>query len=233
MKKGDFVKVSYSGWVEGQLIETTDVTLAKKEGVFDEKRKYEPAIVIVGEGHVLPGLDVAMETMKVGENKKLDLKAVEAFGERSFKFIQLVPLREFRKQKMNPMPGMMLEIEGRPAKIQSVSGGRVRVDFNHPLAGKGVQYELKVEADAKTETKKIEFLLERAFKEKGIKFTVSGTKEKTIVIDVPDTVKANQIYQVMQIIFKTEAEKYLGLKNIEYKGDKKAEKTPAKKPTKK
>jgi FKBP-type peptidyl-prolyl cis-trans isomerase 2 len=229
MKKGDFVKVSYSGWVEGQLIETTDMTLAKKEGVFDDRRKYEPAVVIVGEGHVLPGLDVAMETMKVSENKKLELKAVEAFGERSFRFIQLVPLRDFRKQKLNPMPGMMLEIEGRPAKIQSVSGGRVRVDFNHPLAGKDVQYEIKVEADAKTEAQKIEFLLERAFKEKGLKFTVSGTKDKTIVLDVPDAVKANQIYQIMQIIFKTEVEKYLGIKKVEYKGDKKVEKKPAKK----
>lgn len=225
MKKGDFVKISYSGWVEGNLIETTDVAIAKKENAYDEKRPYEPVVIVVGEGHVLTGLDKALEGMKVGEKKKLDITAVDAFGERSFKFIQLVPLREFKKQKLNPLPGMVLEIEGRPARIQSVSGGRVRVDFNHPLAGKDVQYEIKVEADAKTEAQKIEFLLERAFKDKGIKYTVSGTKEKTIVLDVPDETKANKIYQVMQIIFKTEVEKYLGVKKIEYKGEKSPEET--------
>lgn len=224
MKKGDFVKVSYSGWVEGQLIETTDIEIAKKSDAFDAKRPYEPVVIVVGEGHMMLGLDKALETMKVGEKKKLDLKPAEAFGERSFKFIQLVPLREFKKQKLNPMPGMVLEIEGRPARIQSVSGGRVRVDFNHPLAGKDVQYEIKVEADAKTETDKINFLIERAFKNKDIKFTVSGTKEKMIVVDVPDEVKANKIYQVMEMIFKTEVEKYLGIKKVEFG---KKEKKPA------
>ena len=220
MKKGDFVKISYAGWVEGELIETTEIAIAKAEGSYDSKRPYEPVVIVIGEGHVLPGIDKVLETMKVGEKKKFDIPAVDAFGERSFKLVQLIPLREFHKQKINPMPGMILEIEGRPVKIQSVSGGRVRVDHNHPLAGKGVTYEVKVESDAKTETEKINFLLERAFKEKGIKFSVAGTGDKkNITVDIPSAVKANQLYQVMQIIFKTEVERFLGLKEVKYQGD--------------
>jgi FKBP-type peptidyl-prolyl cis-trans isomerase 2 len=226
MKKGDFVKISYSGWSDGQLIETTELSVAKAQDAYDEKRPYEPVVIIVGEGHVLQGIDKALEGMKVGDKKKLDIQPLDAFGERSFKLIKLVPLREFRKQNLNPMPGMVLEVEGRPARIQSVSGGRVRMDFNHPLAGKDVQYEIKVDSDAKTETEKLEFLLERAFKEKGIKFTVSGSGEKkAIVVDVPDKIKAQNLYQVMKIIFKTEAERYLGIKEVSYKGEKSPEET--------
>ena len=226
VKQGDFVKISYAGWVDENLIETTEVAIAKKEGSYDEKRPYEPVVIVVGEGHVLPGIDKALEEMKVGEKKELDISPQDAFGERSFKLIQLVPLREFKKQNINPMPGMVFEVEGRPAKIQSVSGGRVRVDFNHPLAGKNVHYEVKVEADAKKETEKINFLLERAFKDKGVKYTTSGTGDKkTITVDAPDAVKANKLYQVMQMIFKNEAEKYLGIKDVKFKGEKSPEET--------
>jgi FKBP-type peptidyl-prolyl cis-trans isomerase 2 len=228
VKSGDFVKISYAGWVEGQLIETTELAIAKKEGAYDEKRPYEPVVIVVGEGHVLPGIDKALQTMKVGDKKKFDIPAIDAFGERSFKLIKLVPLREFKKQNINPMPGMVFEVEGRPVKIQSVSGGRVRVDYNHPLAGKDVQYEVRVEADAKSETDKINFLLERAFKDKGVKFTSSGSGDKKIItVDVPDAVKANKLYRVMEMIFKNEVEKYLGIKDVKYKGE---DKDSAKKP---
>jgi len=217
MKKGDFVKVSYSGWVGETLIETTDEKVARKEGTYDEKRVYRPTVVVVGEGMVLPGLDKGLESMKVGESKRFKLKPAEAFGERSFKLIKLVPMREFRKQNVNPFPGMVLEIEGRPARIQSVSSGRVRVDFNHPLAGKEVTYELKVEAEAKTEKDRIAFLIERDFRE-DLKFTVSGTKgRKKIVVNIPESVKGNKLYPIMTQVFKVEVDKYLGIKEVGYK----------------
>lgn len=234
MKKGDIVKVSYTGRFEDGLIETTDETIAKKEGTYNKDRTYDPAVVIVGEGQVLPGLDKALEGMKVGEEKKLELKPAEAFGERSFKLIKLVPMREFRQQKVNPFPGMVLEIEGRPAKIQSVTSGRVRVDFNHPLAGKEVEYELKLESAAKTEKEKVAYLIERAFKRE-LKFTVSGAKGKEkVIVTVPGEVSKNKYYPVMKAVLKMELEKYLGIKDVEYKEPgAKAEKPPEKKPTKK
>jgi len=218
MDKGSIVKVSYTGRVEGQLIETTDESVAKKEGAYNKNRQYKAANIVVGEGMILPGLDKALEEMKVGESRKMELKAKDAFGERSFKLIQLVPMRDFRKQNVNPLPGMVFEVEGRPAKVQSVSSGRVRVDFNHPLAGKPVEYEIKIESDAKTETEKVEFLLERAFKKVGIKFTASGTGDKKkIVVEIPTNAKADKLYKIMQMIFKVEAEKYLSVKDIEYR----------------
>lgn len=230
MKKGDIIKVSYSGKFEEGLIETTDEAVAKKENAYNKDRQYQPAIVVVGEGQVLPGLDKALEGLDVGKSKKLNLTPKDAFGERSFKLIQLVPMRQFKQQKVNPFPGMVLEIEGRPAKIQSVSSGRVRVDFNHPLAGKDVEYDLKIEAAATTEKEKITFLIERAFKEE-LKFTITGAKDKKkVTIDIPEALTKNKYYQVMKAVIKVEIDRYLGIKEVEYnEPGAKAEKKPVKK----
>lgn len=217
MKKGDFLKVSYTGWCEGSLIETNDEAVARKEKVYEKEKKYKPAIVIVGEGMVLPGLDKALEGMKVGEEKKLKLAAKEAFGERRAEMIQLVPIKEFHKQKINPIPGMVLEISGKPARIQSVSSGRVRVDFNHPLAAKPVEYEIKVEEEAKTEDDKIKYLLGRAFRDDTLKYETStdGDKKK-IVVKVPQEIRANRMYAIMRAVFKVESENYLKIKEVDY-----------------
>lgn len=220
MKKGDMVKVSYTGMVEGNLIETTDKGIAKKNDAYKEGKEYKPAVIVVGEGMVLPGLDRALEEMKVGEKKKLSLTAKDAFGERRSDMIRLVPMREFRAQKVNPFPGMVFEAEGRPARVQSVSGGRVRVDFNHPLAGKGVEYELEIEETAKTEDERVKYLLERAFKDTTLKYTMSGAKdakgERKIVVDVPEAVAKQRYYPIMRAVFKVEAQSYLGVKEVEY-----------------
>jgi len=230
MNKGDFVKVSYTGWVEGDLIETTDEAVAKKAGAYNKSGRYSAASIVVGEGMVLPGIDANIEGMKVGESKKVQLKAKDAFGERSLKLIQLVPIRDFHKQNIKPLPGMVFEVEGRPAKIQSVSSGRVRVDFNHPLAGKDVEYEIRIESSAKTETEKVAMLLERSFRKESIKFTESGTGEKKkITVDIPDSVKADKLYQIMKMVFKVEAEKYLKIKDIEYNEPKEKKEATAEK----
>ncbi len=234
MKKGDFVRVSYSGWLGENLIETTDEDLAKKEGIYSKGRRYGPTVVVVGEGMILPGIDKGLETMKLGEKKRFKLSPSDAYGERSFKLIQLVPMRDFRKQKITPMPGMILEIEGRPARIQSVTSGRVRVDFNHPLAGKELEYEVKVEGVAKNETEKIAFLIERNFRQ-NLKHRKDGKK---LTITVPVELSMSQMYPVMQAVFKVEAKKFLGVDDVvfekegESKGEIKSEKRTTKGTTK-
>ena len=51
---------------------------------------------------------------------------------------------EFKKQGMKPEVGMAITSDGTTGIIRSVSGGRVRVDFNHELAGKNLEYDIKV-----------------------------------------------------------------------------------------
>ena len=145
MEKGDIVKVSYSGYVDGKLFDTTDEELAKKEGIYNPGMKYGPVTVIVGEGMLIPGLDEALLEMEVGEERELELPPEKAFGKRDPSKIKLVPLREFKKHGINPVVGMPVTINNQVGRIVSVNGGRVLVDFNHQLAGKTVRYILKVE----------------------------------------------------------------------------------------
>ena len=146
MNKRDFITIKFDGKIAttGELFDTTSESVAKEENLYEPTKKYGPTLVIVGEGMVLPGVEKHLEEMKPGEEKEFTIKPEEAFGRRNHLLIQIVSLSKFTKENINPVPGLYITIDNRKAKIQSVSGGRVRVDFNHPLAGKELSYKLKI-----------------------------------------------------------------------------------------
>ncbi len=160
MKEGDFVKISYTGKVKGgEIFDTTDEKTAKEAGIFKKNAGYGPAIVVVGAGHVFEGLDKVLKKMKAGEKKKVTLKPEEAFGKRDAEKKQKLPLKYFKNQNVKPKQGMAVQMGGALGRIESVSGGRVTVDFNHPLAGKNLVYNVKVEEKIKKNEEKVKGLL--------------------------------------------------------------------------
>lgn len=184
MKEGSIVAVNYTGKIvaSGGVFDTTVEKKAVDAGVFSPEARYAPVIAIVGEGELLKGLDNALKEIKVGEEKTVTLSPSEAYGERNPKLIAVIPLREFKKQKMQPVPGLIVEIDERQGRVQSVSGGRVRVDFNHPLAGKELEYEVKIEREVTEAKDQVNALFEKYFgvipeKERSIK-----VKEKIVEI---------------------------------------------------
>jgi len=56
----------------------------------------------------------------------------------------MAPIRIFHEQKINPLPGYVFNFDGKIGKVVSVSGGRVLIDFNNPLSGKDVVYDVKI-----------------------------------------------------------------------------------------
>lgn len=145
--KGSFVRITYTGRIKetGELFDTTDEALAKKEGAFSPKMRYGPVTIIVGEGRVVKGLDEALEQMKVGDERVIDVPAERGFGDRSSELVKLIPLQEFKRQGFVPQQGMAITMNNLRGRVLSVNSGRVRVDFNHPLAGKTLTYQLRVE----------------------------------------------------------------------------------------
>ncbi len=144
MKKGDFIKIEYTGKIKenGKVFDTTNEETAKKEGLFNPKTTYGPTLVIIGEEKTIRGLDEELLKMKIGDKKKVEIAPEKGFGKRKPEMMKLVPLSEFKKQNINPYPGMVLNMEGLSCRVISANSGRVRVDFNHPLAGKTLVYEL-------------------------------------------------------------------------------------------
>ena len=165
MKEGSIIEIDYTGKavLTGNVFESTNEKKAIAAGIFSKENQYKPMVVVVGEGHVLQGLETALKEMKKGEEKKFLVKPEEGWGERKAGNIAVVPLKEFKKEKMQPFPGLVVEINGRQGKIQSVNGGRVRIDFNHPLAGKELEYELKIVREITAPKEQIEALYKKYF----------------------------------------------------------------------
>jgi len=146
MQKGDFVYIKYIGKIKesGEIFDLTDEEIAKKEGIYNPEFKYGEIPIIVGAGFVIKGLDEELEKMNVGEKRIVEILPEKAFGERRDDLIKLIPESEFKKQNIEPKVGEFININGISGRIVSISGGRVKVDFNHPLAGKTLVYEIEI-----------------------------------------------------------------------------------------
>ncbi len=146
MEKGTFVLIDFTGRIAatGEIFDLTSAEEAKKAGIYRDGHQYHPQLVVLGKKMVLPVLERQLEGMKVGEEKTFTVPVEEGFGQRKQELIRVISVQKFFKKQINPVPGMVVDIDGLPVKVQAVSGGRVRCDFNHPLAGKELHYWVKV-----------------------------------------------------------------------------------------
>ncbi|MFH8132494.1 MAG: peptidylprolyl isomerase [Candidatus Aenigmatarchaeota archaeon] len=161
MESGDFVYIDYVGRVKetGEIFDLTKEDVARKEGIYDPKFKYKPIPVIVGSDFLIKGLNKVLKEMKVGEKRKVEISASDAFGERKEELVKIVPESIFKEQNVQPIPGYFVNIGGIRGRIVSVSGGRVKVDFNHPLAGKTLEYEIEIVREVKDKEGKVKSIV--------------------------------------------------------------------------
>ncbi len=165
LKKKDFIEIEFTGKTkEGEIFDSNIKEDLAKSNL---NVKPKPFVFCIGEGMFLPGIENFVIGKDIGEYK-IELEAKDAFGPRDAKLIQMVPMKVFHEQKINPIQGSMFNFDGKIAKILTVSGGRVMVDFNNPIAGKDVTYDLKVlrKLDDVNEQLKAfnEFLFKKDFK---------------------------------------------------------------------
>ena len=146
IKKGDFVELDYIGRIKGsnQIFDLTDESIAKKNGLYNSNMKYGPRIACIGEGDLIKGLDNYLIDKETGKNYNIEISKKEAFGDRDNKMMRVVSSSIFLKERINPFPGLQVNIDGMLGTIRSISGGRIIIDFNHPLAGKDLVYEVNI-----------------------------------------------------------------------------------------
>jgi FKBP-type peptidyl-prolyl cis-trans isomerase 2 len=211
----DFIKINYTGRIkDGQVFDTTNEGAAKKENIYDSRRVYKPLSVAVGEGQVIKGLDSALSGMKVGDKKTVTVEPAEGYGQKSAALVKLVPLKIFRQQNMNAIPGMPVEIDGMRGRVQTVSGGRVRVDFNHELAGKTLVFDVEVADKASSDEDRVKYLIERNF-ESTDGFDVKLTGKK-LSLTVPKNAYHDRNITLRKASFSAEAFKFLSLSEVTY-----------------
>lgn len=212
IRKGDFVEVDYTGRIkDGEVFDTTSAEVAKSNDIYNEGSVYEPAIICIGEGHILKALDELLSGKELGKEYKFELTPEKAFGKKNAKLLRLVPISVFRKQDVQPIPGLQVSIDGIMGVIRAVTGGRVIVDFNHPLAGKDVVYEIKAKKLIKDDQEKVSSLLKM---ELGVKDSEITVEEKKATINtkmkIPEEIqnrfseRAKGLMQLDSVIFITD-----------------------------
>ncbi len=179
MKNGDWVRIHFLGKIKatGDVFDASREADAKEHGVYEEEKKYGPSLVILGAGTMMAGVEKQLLGMKVGEKRSFDVAPKEGAGPRKPELIRVLPASKFMAKGMNPFPGMWVNIDNRNCKVISVTSGRVRVDFNHPLAGKELSYEVEITSEITDKKERIKALLDYY----GLTGSVDATTGKNVV----------------------------------------------------
>ncbi|MFD1341522.1 FKBP-type peptidyl-prolyl cis-trans isomerase [Litorisediminicola beolgyonensis] len=135
VKSGDTVRIHYTG------------TLADGS-TFDSSAGREPLEFTVGSGQIIPGLDRALPGMTVGDTKKVEIAADDAYGQPNPDARQEVP-RDQIPADIPLEPGTQLQVQTQagqvmPVTVAEVSDTIVTLDANHPLAGKDLTFDIEL-----------------------------------------------------------------------------------------
>jgi FKBP-type peptidyl-prolyl cis-trans isomerase SlyD len=144
IQEGDFVRLAYTARsVENdQLVDTTDEEVAEEEGVDDQQQSFEPRVIAVGAGHLFDTVEEDFTGGEAGDSGTVTVPAEEAFGEYDEGEVRTVSADRIPED--DRYPGGHVDIDGEHGHVETIIGGRARVDFNHPLAGEDVEYDYEV-----------------------------------------------------------------------------------------
>ena len=190
IKEHDFIELNYTGKLtDGTVFDTTIEAVAKENGFNNEKANFAPAVICVGEKQILPGLDAQLVDKEIGKDHDVKLSAEEAFGKRDVKKMKIMPISAFKEHNMQPQPGMQIDADGKVGTVSRVSGGRVIVNFNHPLAGKEVVYTVNVIRKVTDVPEQIKSFLTTSMKMPEDKIGVTVNEDKAEIklpMDLPE-----------------------------------------------
>jgi len=188
LQKGDFILIEYTAKVKetNEIFDTTNEETAKKEHLHKEGEIYEPKLIVVGEGWVLKTLDESFATMEPSKVATVEISPDKAFGARDPEKIKRVPLKQLLAKDINPAIGMRIEYGGKNAVIRSIGAGRVLLDFNPPLAGKTLVYDVTVQKKLETNEEKIGALIHRRIPIAEAEKFKLALKENVLTVDMPE-----------------------------------------------
>jgi len=186
LSKKDFIEIEFTGKVkDGEIFDSTiKEDVEKLHEDHDHSIEAKPFVFCLGEGMFLKSIEDFLIGKETG-NYEIELPPEQAFGKRDASLVKMIPTKVFYEQKINPIPGILLNFDGRIGKTLTVSGGRVMVDFNNPLAGKIVVYKINVKRKITDINEKVKALNEFLFR-KNFEFTI---EDKNLVLKTEKNMK--------------------------------------------
>ncbi len=134
-KPGDRVKINYTGTLDNG-------------DIFDSSQNRSPLQFVIGGSQVFKDIEDSVIGMKVGESKKIHIKATDAFGKRKEELL-LSMQREKLPEALELKIGLNLKLKQPdgsviPVKVKEITDKKVTLDANHPLAGKDLNFEIEL-----------------------------------------------------------------------------------------
>lgn len=147
VEKGDNISVNYVGkYDNGTVFDTSLLDVAKEAELYDANstRTYEPLSFVVGAGQMISGFDNGVLNMTIDEKKTLKLSPDEAYGEYKEEYLVPVPRSDLENNSIMPEIGKQVGTLMGVATIIDITDTNVTLDFNSPLAGKNLTFDIEV-----------------------------------------------------------------------------------------
>jgi len=217
--EGDIITLDFDAYILNQdgteeIFDTTNADHAKAGDIFNEKTTYEPIVAIVGDRRVIPGLDKSFLSAAIGEKTTVEIPSSEGAGERLPNMVEIFSIRELQKQDINPEPGMRIQIKNRIGTVTNMTSGRVRVDFNDPLAGKTLKYNYTILKKAGTPEEKALSIIEADYgRSNEFKASING---EVLELTLADMCKYNQTWFTVKYKVVSDLRQFLGFTTIRF-----------------
>lgn len=234
LQKNDFVEIEFTAKIKDtdEVFDANIPEELEKLGTQQNQEQAKPFIFPLGNEMFVKGVDEFLVGKPEPSDSKentytIELTPDKAFGQRDQRMIQKMPSNIFRQQGVNPSPGQVFNFDGRMGKVLAVSGGRVIVDFNNPVAGKDVVYDVSVKRKITDINEKVKALMDFLFR-KQFDFQVDEKSKKI-------TLKADTNNKKFVELFKEKFKEILGydleVEEIKEKTDTETNKTEEDKKT--
>lgn len=134
--------------VQDNTVIRLDYTLIVEDEIMESTADGEPIEFIQGIGQIIPGLEEAIYGMKVGESKTIQIEPEDAYGDYDPESLEIARKEEFSEEIPLDIGTFLdlqdLEGEVLSAQIIDADDDTITLDFNHPLAGKALTFEVTV-----------------------------------------------------------------------------------------
>jgi FKBP-type peptidyl-prolyl cis-trans isomerase SlpA len=127
---------------------TLTFSLSLESGEVIDSTGDKPADFVVGDGNLLPGFEKALFGLKAGDSRLLKIASVDAFGEPNEDNVQRIKRSSFQSN-MELAEGLMMSFSDAqnselPGVVVGIDDDYVDVDFNHPLSGKTILFDVSI-----------------------------------------------------------------------------------------
>ncbi len=135
--------------IDKNQVVSIEYDLTEKGGsdILDSNKGHQPLEFITGKDQIIPGLEKQLQEMSAGEERSIDVPAAEAYGEVNPEAVETLPREQFAGLDLKE--GMQLYGQGENGEtvmvtVKSFDDNTVTIDYNHPLAGKDLTFNVKI-----------------------------------------------------------------------------------------